>query len=113
MISQIFIKIPNIQLLFDLLEKITNYNKNFFFVNKAAFKLMINKNIFDEFIDKIKEFYRPNKKFYVERKIDYKKFITIIRQICNINNVGFSYYFEYNKSTYEIVYKISKNITTF
>jgi len=41
--------------------------------------------------------------------MDYNRFITIIFQICSINSVFYDYKILYNKSTYDIVYYITKD----
>ena len=53
-------------------------------------------------------FYHKAKKFYLERKVDYKRFLTIVRQICNANGIPFNYQNHFEKSTYDIIYKIFK-----
>jgi hypothetical protein len=56
--------------------------------------------------DEVKPHYFNCKKFYVEREITYKNFITIIRQLCNLTNIEFKKKMIYNKSEYEINYII-------
>ena len=61
-----------------------------------------------EFITQIKPYYYSSKKKYIERQINYKWFLTIIRQLCNSHNIKYSKKLVYNKSTYEIEYTIYK-----
>ena len=53
-------------------------------------------------------YYYESKKHYVRRKMDYIKFITILRQLCNSIGVKYDTQLMYNNSTYEIVYFIHR-----
>lgn len=112
MSSQIFKKpIPNNKL-FDLLQKISankdNNTDNYYLLNKACFKQMVYHNYLEDFCDSIKEYYHTSKLHYIERKLDYSKFITIIRQLCCYNKISYTSKIVYNNSTYDIVYYIYK-----
>lgn len=104
--SQIFkTKIPT-EMLFSLLESISVKNNNYYIVNNIAYK----KGVFNEFIIKFIEqcvpYYHTSKIKYVERKLTYGSFVTIIRQICNANNIKYTSNIKYNKSKYDIHYYI-------
>jgi hypothetical protein len=112
MSSQIFKKpVPN-EILFDLLQKISankdNNIDNYYLLNKTCFKQMVYHNYLEDFRDTIKEYYHKSKLHYIERKLDYNKFITIIRQVCSYNKVSYTSKIVYNNSTYDIVYYIYK-----
>ena len=106
--SQIFKKKPSIDILFNLLEKICKNDNKFFIIDKASYKLGIYNNEIENMYKLLEPNYFDGKKFYIKRKHDYKHFLTVVRQICNINNIPFNYYNEFDKSTYSIVYKIFK-----
>ncbi len=106
--SQIFKTKPPIDILFNLLQKICKADKKFFIIDKAVYKLGIYNKEIEEMYKKLEPYYFDSKKFYINRKQDYKHFLTVIRQICNINNIPFNYYNNFDKSTYSIVYKIFK-----
>ena len=59
-----------------------------------------------KFIENCKTYYHKSKLKYLERKLVYKSFITIIRQICNANNIIYTSQIKYDKSTYDIIYYI-------
>ena len=110
MSSQIFKKpVPN-EILFDLLQKVSankdNNIDNYYLLNKTCFKQMVYHNYLEDFRDTIKEYYHKSKLHYIERKLDYNKFITIIRQICSYNKISYTSKIVYNNSTYDIVYYI-------
>ena len=109
MSTQIFKKdIPN-ELLFNLLEIICMKNDKHYILNTDSFKKgTFNENIQD-FIEICKHYYHNSKKKYLEKKLTYNSFITIVRQICNYNNLTYTSQIKYNKSSYDIVYIIYKN----
>ena len=106
MASQIFKKnIPN-EDLYELLNKICAKTDKFFIVDNNSYK----KGMFTEdiirFIELCKPYYYISKKKYLEREITNKSFLTIIRQICNNNNITYTSQIMYNKSKYDIVYYV-------
>lgn len=108
MTSQIFKSKPDISYLKNLLENISEQDNDKYIINNASFKKGVMFNYIEEFCELIKENYYDSKKFYIERKMTYKYFLTIIRQICKINDINYQTETKYNKSTYEIVYFIDK-----
>ena len=112
MASQIFKKpVPN-AILFNLLENICPVasitKNNYYLLNKTSFKLAVYHNYLEEFCNSIKECYHSSKLHYIERKLDYSKFVTIIRQICTYNKLSYTSKIIYHNSTYEILYYIYK-----
>ena len=82
-------------------------NSNFHYkINKIVFKKLHYNNLLKQFLKSIEEFYYDSKKFYVTREIDYTKFLTLIRQICKINNIKYDKKILYLKNYYDIVYYI-------
>jgi hypothetical protein len=106
--SQIFKSIVPITILFELLEKICVKDEKCYNISKSVFKSAEYHNIISSFCDKILEHYHISKRHYVDRKMTYNKFITVVRQICSVNNVSYTSKIIYNKSDYEILYYISK-----
>jgi len=106
MTNQIFKKnIPN-ETLFELLDSICLKNEKHYTITIESFK----KGVFKEFIQKFFEFCKPyyhlSKHKYLERKLTYNSFTTVIRQICNFNKITYTSQIKYDKSTYGIVYHI-------
>lgn len=98
--------IPN-NILYSLLNDIcTCKNDNYFIVDKIAFKKAQFNNVIQPFLESLDKYYHESKKFYITRKLNYTKFITIIRQICKKNEIPFSNTIKYDKSTYNIIYYI-------
>lgn len=106
MSSQIFKKDFPSEILFNLLENICMKNEKHYILNSDSFKKgMFNKTI-DEFLENCKLYYHNSKKKYLEKKMTYSTFITVIRQICNYNKLTYISQIKYNKSSYDIIYII-------
>ncbi len=113
--SQIFCKDIPVILLYKLLDNVTEIEKQedksgnnleYYKINKIIFKKLEFHNLLTEFINNIKEYYYENKKFYLQREINYNNFLTIVRQICNLNNVFVAKKILYQRDTYTIEYYI-------
>jgi hypothetical protein len=106
MSSQIFKNnIPN-ELLFALIESISIKTEKYYVVNNNAYKKgMFNESI-PKFLQECKPYYHLSKRKYLERKIKYNAFITILRQICNFNKITYTSQIKYDKSQYDIIYYI-------
>ena len=106
MVSQIFKKaIPN-ALLFSLLEKIALKTEKRYILNHNSYKKGLLDNSIPEFMESCKEYYFLSKLKYLDRKLTYNSFITVIRQICNFNKVTYTSQIKYSKSDYDIEYSI-------
>ena len=104
--SQIFKQhIPNDKL-FELLDKICFKMENCYILSVDAFK----KGIYNEDIQNFLQFCRPyyfiSRRKYIDKKLTYQSFVTIIRQICNYNNITYSSEIKYNKSSYSMFYYV-------
>jgi hypothetical protein len=106
MSTQIFkIQIPN-EKIFTLLDSICVKNEKYYTLNINSYK----KGIFNESIQKFfldcSQYYHNSKKKYLERKLKYNNFTTVIRQICNFNKIIYTSQIKYEKSKYDIIYYI-------
>lgn len=99
MIKNIKIHIP-LNKLIELLNLICK-NKNIYHINKYIF--LKNKDKIEDFLLSIKNYYLMLK----TDNVDYTYFLTIMRQICNINNVNYYFKIKYTKNNYEIHYFIT------
>ena len=60
-----------------------------------------------EFFNLIKDYYYMSKFHYIDIKhISHNKFNTVIRQLCKCNNVEYSKYIKYDKSSYSVVHNV-------
>ena len=84
--------------------------KEYYIFNKIVFKKLEYENKIPDFLEKLKEYYFKNKHYYLERNpITYNQFNTILRQICNNNEINFSNKIKYQSSKYSIEYYINKD----
>ena len=106
MSSQIFKNIiPNYNF-YELIDEICLKNVKYYILNFESYKKGIYKEIIPKFIEYCKPFYHISKLKYLEKKLTYNTFITIIRQICNFNKIIYISKIIYNKSSYNIEYYI-------
>ena len=106
MSTQIFKnKIPN-EILFELLDIICLKNEKHYIFNVDSFKKGVFKEEIQKFIEKCTPYYHISKRKYLEKKLTYNSFTTILRQICNFNKITYTSQIKYDKSTYDIVYYI-------
>ena len=104
--SQIFQSAVPRNVLFDFLEEYADKRNNQYVFSKVSFKKAQLGNKILPFTENLKENYYPSKHFYLTRKMTYKNFITIVRQICKYHHLAFTSTIKYSKSKYEIIYSI-------
>lgn len=108
MSTQIFKKIIPNEFLFNLLDNICIQNDKHYILNNESFKKGVFNETIQQFIETCRPYYHNSKKKYLDKKLTYNSFVTIIRQICNYNKIIYTSQIKYNKSTYDIVYIIYK-----
>jgi len=104
MSNQIFKLLVPKELLFDLLDKISLKTDKYYLIDNNAYRKMIFNNYHLEFSETLKSYYHLGKRKYVERKMNYNSFVTIIRQICKATNIMYTSQIKYNESKYNIDY---------
>lgn len=111
--SQIFKSVIQKKILFNFLETIgCQKTDKYYIIDITAFKKSIYNNDLEMFIQSIKEYYHSSKLHYIDMThMSHNRFNTIIRQLCKFNNIEFSKYIKYDKSTYSVVYKLHHNET--
>ena len=97
--------VPN-ELLIKLLNDIAIKTEKCYVLNNNCYKKGMFNNIIENFITQCIPYYHISKRKYLERKITYNSFITIIRQICNFNKITYTSQLKYDKSTYDIMYYV-------
>jgi len=106
MSNQIIKKMIPSSLLYDLLDKVCLKTDKFYVFDMNAYKKIQFHKYEAEFCEALKEYYHQGKQFYLERKMKYNAFTTIIRQICKLTNIMYTSQIKYNESKYNIVYYI-------
>lgn len=118
--TQVFNKEVSLKCLYEILKDILNkvcmidssghMDITEFVITKALFKRAEIHNLIKPFIETIREHYYLSKQHYTDRQINYNNFITIIRQLCNVNDIKYVSTIVYSKSNYEIEYTIEMPI---
>lgn len=104
--SQIFKEHVPLTILYNLLDLISLKKDNYYVIDMNAYKKMIYNEYHIKFCETLKSYYHNGKQFYLDRKMTYNTFTTIIRQICKHEAVMFTSKINYNKSKYNIDYTI-------
>ncbi len=105
--SQLFKQIVPIDVLFTFLSSFCTLEHSYYKFNSDAYKRAQLKDMITPFLETIKPYYHVAKRVYVERKQNYTNTTTILRQLCNLHNVGYTSKISYSKSKYEIIYYIN------
>jgi hypothetical protein len=106
MSTQIFKKhIPDEKFI-ALLQDIGKKAEKYYIINNESYKRGLFTNSIPNFIEECKPFYHISKQKYLERKLTYNSFTTILRQICNYKNLKYTSQIKYDKSKYDIIYYI-------
>lgn len=105
----IFKKNLPISILFNFLEE-NDCEQDFehFHLTKEFYKKVSLHKKLSEFLEILQPYYYKSKQFYTTRDMNYSRFLTIIRQICNYHNIEIDNKIHYSKSKHEISYKIKK-----
>jgi hypothetical protein len=91
--------------------------KDYILINPNNFKKVKYNGLIKIFTDKLEPYYHESKKYYIKREnITYMQFITILRQISNMNGIFYEYKIKYTNSKHYMEYyfypfseKIEKN----
>ena len=94
------------EVLFNFLDNICIKNEKNYILNSMAFKKGLFNESIVEFFKSIYQHYHNSKKKYLDKKLTYNSFITVIRQICNNLKITYTSQVKYDKSVYDIIYCI-------
>jgi hypothetical protein len=106
MSSQIFKQSLPRDILLNLLNNIAIKTNNCYVINNNVYKKGVFNGIIASFINECMPYYHLSKRKYLEKKLTYNSFTTIIRQICNFNKITYTSTIKYENSKYDIVYYI-------
>ena len=106
--NQIFKTPINPDILWGFLKEHSEELETHYVFNKINYKKAVYNNKIIPFINSIKDNYHESKKHFIIRKMDYIKFITVLRQIANSINMHYTNEINYDKSKYDIVYYFYK-----
>ena len=104
--SQIFKKRIDPSYIFEFIQKYGNKRNNEQYVfNHISYKKANYNNDVQKLINYLVNYYHKSKQFYLTRNMNYKNFVTIIRQVCNYLCIPTSK-IVYSNSKYNINYVI-------
>lgn len=106
MTSQIFKNKISNEIIVSFLESFALKTDKTYVINNNVYKRGIFNGKIVEFFKTCEPFYHISKRKYLEKKTTYNSFITVIRQICNFNNIRYTSKIKYDKSNYDIIYTI-------
>jgi len=106
MSSQIFkSQIPDSQFI-DLLDSVCVKTDRHYILNKEEFKRGVYNETIQKFLVDCVPYYHISKRTYLEKKLTYNSFTTVLRQICNHNNFTYTSHIQYDRTKYCIIYFI-------
>jgi hypothetical protein len=103
--TNFFIKPVDSVVIIDLLKTNCVRVNNYYIFDTISFRKGEYNESIKTFIEHCKLCYKPKYHFYLNRKLTAKSLLTIMRQICNNNNIIFTNEIKYSNSTYETIYK--------
>lgn len=106
--SQIFKTKIEIQELIELLKTICKEKEGKYIFNNNFFKKAMYHEKIMIFVEKCKSYYYTSKHHYLNRKMTYNNFITILRQILKSHDIKYEKKIKYSRSSYNIEYIFSK-----
>lgn len=80
--AQVFCKQVTFDLIEPLLKKICIPVEKGYVVDETAFSRLLFYGLEKDFIETMRPYYYNSKLYYIERKLTFKSFSTIVRQIC-------------------------------
>jgi hypothetical protein len=104
--TQIFKTLIPKEIFFSFLDKICMKNEKHYILDNISFRRGLFNGDIQNFFEQCKPYYHNSKRKYLERKLVYSSFVTVIRQICNSNKITYTSQIKYDKSKYDIVYII-------
>ncbi len=78
--------------------------QKYYKLTPEVYKQIIFKNALQPYLELIKPNYHISKQTYVTRKMNYTRFITVIRHLCKLLDVTYTSMMKYSNSSYQIDY---------
>jgi hypothetical protein len=90
----------------NFLDSVCIKNDKHYTMNKEIFKRGVYNEIIPNFLSFCVPFYHISKRIYLEKKLTYNSFTTILRQLCKLKNFTYTSKIHYDRSCYDIIYYI-------
>ena len=75
-------------------------------LNNNVYKRLVLFNELQPFLDNLKPHYYSSKQYYLDREMNYKRLVTVFRQLCKYFKIYIISNIKYNKSQYMLEYTI-------
>ena len=99
-------------ILMSFLSQVSSLDKNEFLINYDTLKrAKYNDNeLLNSFLEEIRPYYYISKRTYLDEPITYRRFLTIIRQICKYNHIPYRSTLKYEHSKQKVEYYVSNTL---
>jgi len=104
--KQIFKQEPEYDKIKDYIQQFSDKYSNYYLINEHTFARSKLDGSLTKCIEYLLPLYYKSKQFYLTRDMTYQYFLTIIRQVCKVCNILFTYKIKYISSKYMIEYYI-------
>jgi|TARA_B100001059_G_C17578312_1_gene448576 hypothetical protein len=104
--KQIFKQEPEYDKIKLFIQQFSDKYSTYHLINEHTFTRSKINGVLAECIDYLLPLYYTSKQFYLTREMKYNYFLTIIRQLCKVCNILFTYKIKYISSKYMIEYYI-------
>ena len=94
------------QIFKEFLDPICIKTSTHYVINYETLKRARYKTHYNDFIDLLRPYYYPSKQHYINEPFEYKRFLTILRQICTYNNFAYTSTTVYDRAKASLEYKI-------
>lgn len=103
---QLFKSTPNKDSFINFIKEHCIKEKTYYKLTNDVYKQIIFKEKLEPFLSTIKPYYHKSKQTYVDRKMSYTRFVTVVRHVCKILDITYTSIMKYYNSTYRIDYYI-------
>jgi hypothetical protein len=79
-----------LNILFDLFDKVCLSKETYYVFEMTSFNKMKYLNLYEPFIQTLKEYYYPCYYYYLDAELNLKNFMKIIKQICDYHHLKFT-----------------------
>ena len=104
--KQIFKQEPEYDKIKYYIKQFSDIYSNYYIINKHTYTRSKLDGSLTKCLDYLLPLYYKSKQFYLTRNMTYNNFVTVIRHMCKICNILFTYKIKYISSKYMIEYYI-------
>jgi len=94
------------QIFKDFLHPICIKTDTYYTINYETLKRARFTSHYDDFMETLRPYYYPSKQHYIDAPVAYKRFLTILRQICTYNKFAYTSTTVYDRAKASLEYRI-------